>query len=90
MMRMLVALALAGLVAAPAVAAGQPAGKKKEHKICKEVGRTGSNLPLRVCRTPTQWADNQAAQADDLDLLTQQHKEAGAMSGVPEGMSAPR
>jgi hypothetical protein len=87
-MRILITLALAGLVAAPAAAADQPGGKKKEHKICKEVGRTGSNLPLRVCRTPTQWADNQAAQADDLDMLTQQHKERGAVSGV--GMAAPR
>jgi hypothetical protein len=89
-MRIVIALALAGLIAAPAVAADQPAGKKKVHKVCKEIPRSGSNLPLRVCRTPSQWADNAANEADDLDMLMQQNKEAGAMSGVPADMSAPR
>ena len=83
-MRILIALALAGLVSAPALAAetAQPTGKKKERKVCKEVLRTGSNLPTRVCRTPTQWADNAQAEQDELDMLSQQHKEKGAVSGV--------
>lgn len=92
-MRILIALALAGLVASPAVAAetAQPTGKKKERKVCKEVVRTGSNLPTRICRTPTQWADNTQAEQDELDMLAQQHKEAGAVSGLlPPGSITPQ
>ena len=59
-MRIIMALVFAGLMTTSAVAfdGDQPAAaKKKERKICKEVGRSGTRLPLRKCMTRTEWTD---------------------------------
>jgi hypothetical protein len=36
-----------------------PAKSKKEKKVCRERGRSGSHLANVVCKTPEQWAELQ-------------------------------
>jgi len=57
-MRLLLVVALGGLVASTAFAEQAPAPTKpeKERKICRRIDATGSIVPKRVCHTEGEWA----------------------------------
>ncbi len=70
-MRMFAAVALfSGLVvmgtASYADDAAPAAPKKKQHKICRDVERSGSHIPKTTCKTKDEWAalENTGADAD--------------------------
>ena len=48
-------LASALLIMAPAAAAGSPAPAPAPKVICRSETNLGSRIPVRVCRTETEW-----------------------------------
>lgn len=42
-------------------AAAPAAPKKKQHKICREIERSGSHIPKMTCKTKDEWAALDAA-----------------------------
>ena len=69
-MRMLAAVALfSGLLvvgtASYADDATAPAApKKKQHKICRDIERSGSHIPKSTCKTKDEWAKFEAGGED--------------------------
>jgi hypothetical protein len=87
-MKAVLALLIVALaVPAASAAAGDAPKKKKEAKVCKTIPKTGSNMGERLCLTVDQWVARAERAADDAEELAMRHKEAGAISGVPPGMS---
>jgi hypothetical protein len=69
-MRYLFAAVIATVVALPATAATPPAKDIKpvpEKKICRASVATGSIMPKRICRTASDWAQIDRANADQVD-----------------------
>lgn len=69
-MKMLAAVALfSGLLVVGSAshaddAAAPAAPKKKQHKICRDIERSGSHIPKTTCKTKDEWAAFDASGAD--------------------------
>lgn len=80
-MRRVVILALL-FSAAPALAQEQAAASKPdlkaEKKVCRDMTPTGSRVPKRECRTKSEWASIDAANADE-NLLARSQRQNGRL-----------
>ena len=86
-MKFVLALVIVGISAPMVALAADAPAAPKERKLCKTIVKTGTHLEERLCLTPTQWKARRVDKGDDLDALMVQHKERGAVTGVPQGMS---
>jgi len=87
-MRMLAAVALfSGLLVAGTAsyaddAAAPAAPKKKQHKICRDVERSGSHIPKTTCKTKDEWAAFETGGADADGVQPGSRSFDGAGKGV--------
>jgi hypothetical protein len=86
-MRYLSVTVLAAALATPAIAATPPAKEAKpiaEKKICRSSVATGSIMPKRVCRTSSEWAQIDRANADEVDRYGS-NRPATGLGSTPGG-----
>jgi hypothetical protein len=83
-MRLIFAIAAAGLIASGASAAGDPDQKKPadpgQKRICKTDYFVGSKIPKRVCMTRSQWEQGEQDGKDALERMNRFQK-----SDIPTG-----
>ena len=81
-----------GVLAAPAVAHAEgapqsnvPAEGQKEKKVCQRVVVTGSNMPKRVCRSASEQAAVEKANARrTADYINEKNSRGGLAAGTGE------
>ncbi len=81
----LTALAVAAPAGAAAAAAEDSAKPVKEKKVCRRTVDTGSIMPVKVCRTVTEWSKVDSARAKQAERDTDEMRNRTPTGGLNSG-----
>jgi hypothetical protein len=72
-------------ISVPAVAVvDEKKNDKKERVVCKREVKTASRMAGRVCRTQTQWDEQEAEKHDELGVVDHSYKAQKGNGAAPQ------
>lgn len=82
-MKIITAVAITGLLFAMGACASNPVSDEPELVVdgeeweCRRKAQIGSNLPKKICASPSQWAEHDTAEAEMAERSSNRIRESG-------------